>query len=145
MAERIEAKVARVLSLRDLALNKGEGDGVEVGMRFAVLNRNGADIVDPDTGEDLGSVELPKTFVKVVQVMPHACVARTFRTWRTTGGPLWALTGGMSARPETRTETLRTDERRAVDEFDESDSYVKVGDIAVQVIGDEFTGIDEAS
>ena len=140
MPDRIEAKVARILTSRDLVLNKGAGDGVAPGMRFAILNRKGADVVDPDTGETLGSVELPKTFVKVVQVQHRVSVARTFRTWHKAGGSLWSLTSSMSSPPTVTVETLKTDESRAADELDESESYVKIGDAAVQVVGDEFAG-----
>lgn len=144
MAERITASVARVLTLRDLVLNKGSDDGVIEGMKFAILNSKGADVTDPDTGEVLGSVALPKTFVKVVSVQPRLCVARTFREFKTAGGPLWSAVysglGGLSAPPKAEIETLKTDESRLKDELDESESYVKTGDPAVEMLDEEFTG-----
>jgi hypothetical protein len=147
VAERIQAKVAQILTARDLVLNKGSSEGVTVGMRFAVLNRKGADVKDPDTGEVLGSVELPKTFVKVVAVKEHLCIARTFREFKSGGGPLWSLMAATSlsaAPPQTRVETLKTDEARLKDELDEKESYVKIGDPAVQMLGEEFTGAADA-
>ena len=144
MAEPIHAKVAEILAVRDLVLNKGSDHGVEVGMRFAVLNRKGADVKDPDTGEVLGSVELPKTFVKVVAVKERLCIARTFREFTTGGGPLWSVMNqnflGLSSPPSKQFETLKTDEARLKDELDEEESYVKIGDPAVQMFGEEFTG-----
>ena len=142
MAERVEAKVAQILTSRDLVLNKGKRDQVSVGMRFAILNRKGSDVKDPDTGEVLGSVELPKTFVKVVSVQDRICVARTFREFTTQAGPLWAAFGTSlsAAPPRTTVETLKTNESRLKDELDESGSYVKIGDLAVQMLQEEFTG-----
>lgn len=142
MSERIEAKVAQIMTARDLVLNKGSDDGVTVGMRFAILNRKGADIKDPDTGEVLGSVELPKTFVKVVSTKPRLCIARTFRQFRISGGALWAMSalGGLTSPPRTNVETLKTDEARLQDELDERESFVKIGDPAVQMVGEEFSG-----
>lgn len=139
MPDRIEGRVAQILTARELVINRGEADGVQVGMRFAVLNRRGADIKDPDTGESLGSVELDKVLVKVVRIAEHLAVARTFRTYKVGGGALWAITAGMSSTPPREVvETFNTDERRLKDELDEKESFVKIGDPIVQVIGDEF-------
>lgn len=143
MSERIQAKVAQILTARDLVLNKGFDDGVSVGMRFAILNRKGADVKDPDTGDVLGSVELPKTFVKVVAVKERLSIARTFREFQQGGGALWGLvatSASLSAPPRTTVETLKTDEARLRDELDEKESYVKIGDPAVQMVSEEFTG-----
>src|ERR1700730_3824695 len=85
MSERIRARVAEVLTERELVLNKGSEDGVSIGMRFAILNRKGADIVDPDTGKSMGPVELEKTIVKVVRLQERLAIARTFRTYRQGG------------------------------------------------------------
>lgn len=84
---RIRGKVAAILSARELILNVGSRDGVEIGMRFAILNSQGVNITDPDTGDTLGSVEVPKTVVKVVRIGgDHLSIARTFRTVRGTPG-----------------------------------------------------------
>ena len=94
MADRIGSRVAQILTARELVINRGTVEGVAVGMRFAVLNRRGTDIRDPDTGDVLGSVELEKVLVKVVRVDEHLAVARTFRTFTVAGGGatgLWAL------------------------------------------------------
>lgn len=138
--ERVEAKVARILNARTLVINKGQSAGVEVGMQFAVLNRQGADIKDPETDEVIGSVELPKVIVKVVQVQESMAVASTFREFRRAGLADLVrfsdqIVGG------TLVETLRTDERRLdQEELNETESYVRAGDTAVQVVGDEFAG-----
>jgi hypothetical protein len=87
--DRIRGKVARLLNARELALNIGSERGVYEGMRFAVLNPRGEDIIDPDTGSNLGSVEVPKVLLEVTHVAPHACVARTYKT-RTT-----KISGGL--------------------------------------------------
>lgn len=146
--DRIEGKVASILTARELVINKGSEDGVEVGMRFAVLNRKGNEILDPDTNEALGSVELPKTFVKVISVEPRLAIAKTFREFVTPAvqGIFGSLGSGslMSGSPERRVaETLKTDEARLKDELDEAESYVKRGDPVVQIIkGQNYVGLD---
>lgn len=132
----IKAKVARVLNSTDLALNRGSDDGVEVGMKFAILDQKGHEIHDPDTNEVLDSVTIAKTVVKVVSVKPRLAVARTFRT-RTTGLQLFKA---LQVGEKTRAETLRSDDSRLQQDLDPADSYVRAGDEAVEYRG-EFEGV----
>lgn len=142
LGEPIRGRVARILNSRELVINRGTEHGVEIGMRFAVLNSKGAEITDPDSGELLGSVDVEKTFVKVVRVQERMSVARTFRTFRTPATGLAAQVGvrdivfGLPA--SIVEETLRTSESTYQQEMDEKDSYVKRGDPVVQVIRDSF-------
>lgn len=139
MSEPVEAKVASILTKRELVLNKGSEDGIEVGMRFAVLNSKGVDIRDPDTNEVIGSLPLAKTFVKIVSTQPHVAKARTFREFKSGGGPLLNL-----YQPATiRHETIETDEELLVDTLDHKEAKLKIGDRARQIVGDEFIGTDD--
>jgi hypothetical protein len=85
-ANRIEGQVAQILTSQQLVINRGESDGVEVGMRFAILTPKGADVKDPNTGEILGSIEVAKTFVKIIGAKDRLSVGRTFRKTMTPGG-----------------------------------------------------------
>lgn len=136
--ERIRGKVAAILSKREVILNVGSEDGVEVGTQFVILNSKGIDVTDPDTGEVLGTVEVPKTVVKVVRVdNPHLCVARTFRTVRGTPGLFSAMPSfaGTPDRPETLDITPGSSLKA---ELSEEESYIKRGDIALSTQGDEY-------
>lgn len=136
MTDRIEGQVARILSDRRVVINRGSVDGVQEGMRFALLSSAGLDIRDPETGLPIGSVEVAKTVVKVVSVSEHLAIARTFRTIKSSG-----IFSSLYAGQGERVETLRTDEDTAEREIEESESRVKTGDLAVQVMGDEFEGL----
>ena len=61
MTDLIRGKIARVLNSREVAINLGSGNGVKVGMHFDVLDKNSEDIMDPDTGALLGSIERAKS------------------------------------------------------------------------------------
>jgi hypothetical protein len=51
-------------------------DNVELGMKFVILNSQGIDVRNPDSGRVLGNVEVPKTVVKIVRVGDERlCVA----------------------------------------------------------------------
>lgn len=135
---RVRGKVAGILSKRELILNLGEADGIRVGMKFVILNSQGMDVRDPDTGTVLGTVEVPKTVVKVVRIGgEHLAVARTFRKIAGTPGLLSAMPN-FSGRPA-RTETLDIASGSSLKaELSEEESYIKVGDVAVETEGDEY-------
>jgi hypothetical protein len=132
----IEGQVARILNRRELVINRGRLHGVEPGMQFAVLNTRGSDITDPETGDELGSVSLPKVLVKVVRVQDRLSIGRTFRQLRVSGGG-FALPD-IFRNPRYEPETLDTTESTYQEEIDESESYVKRGDPVIQVLKDEY-------
>lgn len=134
-AQPIRGKVARVLSSREVAINKGQHDGVEVGMIFKILSTKGSDITDPDTGDPLGTVDLAKTSVKVTIVHERVAVASTYRTREVNVGGTGFAVSGLFVPPkwETRVETLKIEDAD-VEELDEAEAYVHTGDPVVQVI-----------
>lgn len=130
--------VAKVLNSRELVINKGQEHGVEVGMIFTVYDQKGENIKDPVTGQNLGSVKRPKVSVKIIEVEPKLSVAETFKSVQVNiGGSGISLTGvaKMFEPPKyiEQFETLKTNEQTWED-LDESQSYVKSGDLIEQEI-----------
>lgn len=140
----IRGKVARILNSRELALNIGSKDGVQVGMYFDVMDQEHENILDPDTDEVLGSIERPKVRVRVMLVQDRLSLASTFKKKRiNVGGSsgLGVFAGGLSealmpANWVTRYETLKTEEK-TWENLEEKESYVKTSDPVVQVFPDE--------
>ncbi len=146
MPDPIRGKVARILNSREIAINIGSKRGVLVGMRFDVMDRTGADVTDPETGESLGSIERPKVRVEVSSVQERLSVARTYRKETVNVGGVGFSGGSVGAvgslsqmlmppKWVTTYETLKTREETWED-LDEEDSYVKIGDPVVQVLSD---------
>ena len=120
-------------------------------MRFKILNPNGQAIRDPDTQKVIGNVEMVKVVVKVVEVQENLCVARTFKTIKTEpSGLLGGLSAaymsgamaGIGASGGTRVETLRSNEKFLDQEISETESYVRTGDPALQVVQVKGGGTD---
>ncbi len=141
---RIEGKVAKVLNERELVLNVGTTQGVEVGMRFKVLYSGGIEITDPDSGKLLGSVERPKTEVKIVSAQDNLSVGRTFRTItipavgsiapRGLSASFEAMLNGPYEPEKRVVETLRASDGFADKEINAAESSVQVGDPVVQIV-----------
>jgi hypothetical protein len=148
MTDPIRGKVARILNSRELVLNIGSKQGVSVGMYFEVLDANGEDICDPDTGEVLGSIDRPKVRVQVTSVQESLCMASTFKKARVNiGGRGYGAVAGLSdlfqpPKYVDKYETLKTTEK-TWENLSEADSYVKTGDPVVQYITEIDVGQNE--
>jgi hypothetical protein len=87
--ERFElAKVVLTLGTGDTSLevvvNRGEHDGLRQGQRFLVFGY-GPEITDPDSGKNLGRVELVRGRGEVVHVQPHLATLRSVEKSREGG------------------------------------------------------------
>lgn len=143
MTEPIRGKVAQVLNKKEIAINLGMTKGVTVGMYFDVVDAKGEDIKDPDTGEVLGSIDIPKVRVRVTKAHENLSLATTYRNEKVNVGGTAKTSGfrtlGPFARslmpPEwvTKYETLEMTEETPKP-FNEEDSYIKIGDPVVQVL-----------
>lgn len=52
-------KIVNVISDSKVVINAGHNEGISVGSKF-IIYKNGDNIIDPDTGEDLGVLEIVK-------------------------------------------------------------------------------------
>lgn len=139
--EPITATVIEIMNKRDLIIDVGPDDGVELGMQFAIL---GEDIIkSPRTGADL-KYEYAKVIVKVASFLDrNHSVGRTFQvikgrpaTPRLADVAISSMLTGTSATLD-RVETIytgRTGDSRA----SSTKKQVRKGDIARQTWGDEF-------
>jgi len=69
-------RVVRLVTDDELLFNLGSEDGVEAGMLFSVLDPLTEKIMDPKTGEDLGSIKRVKAQIRVVNVSERVSLAR---------------------------------------------------------------------
>jgi len=97
-----ELRVAKVLDEFRVVLNAGEADGVKTGMIFAIFSI-GEKIVDPDSRDILGRLEIVKGRVRIEHVQANMCIGHSSDTWERPR----QLTGivALQAGPEL-TETL---------------------------------------
>lgn len=143
-ASRIRGSVAKILNTREIIINRGAEDGVEAGMKFAVLDPEEDEVTDPDTGEVLGVIRRPRLRVIVHRVEPRLAFARTSDARRVDVGGLgydWEAMSRifdrirMPPRYEERAETLRTDEPAW--DGEDGDRPVRTGDPVEQVLEGE--------
>lgn len=124
----IEGKVADIINRRELIINRGEGSGVRVGMKFKVMDQI-LTITDPESKEQLGTLEREKIRVKISEVQPKFSVARTYETYRTVESSIPGLLGSCTV---TRVRTLETQEDTLQSPSDRVAS-VNAGDVVVEI------------
>jgi hypothetical protein len=79
-----QTRVARVLDGYRLVLNVGRVDGVRTHHNFLVFGI-GPDIIDPETGENLGALEVVRGRGKVEHLQERFCTVRSVEVRRVPG------------------------------------------------------------
>jgi hypothetical protein len=150
MPDRLEGLVADILNEREVVINIGTKNGVEPGMKFAILSPRPHEIFDPKTKEKLGVVERVKVRLKASDVREKFAVLRTYETYTVNmggrGPDFLGTTAAVSSlfmppRWVTKVKTLRVDQSDLPGELSESESIVKVNDRVVQIFADEESPI----
>jgi hypothetical protein len=68
-----KAKVAGIVTDVSLSINKGSASGIELGDRARLFRA--VDVIDPDTGERLGGVEIGRLNLKITLVSAKYSIA----------------------------------------------------------------------
>jgi hypothetical protein len=131
----MKTKVVKILSETEVVLGGGSTSGIQEGMEF-VIYEDGDEIIDPETKESLGTLEVVKGYVTIVNVQPKLSIAKTHsrtitRTKRVPHGiAAWvAMTSGYREEEfeVERIEKLRVEKP---DPIYEKQLIVRVGDKA---------------
>lgn len=130
-SDRIHGVVAKIVSDREVILNKGLEHGLKGGDYVAVIDPSTQSVRDPGTGEELGGLKRIKAVLRVVEAAPKLALAMTFRTKRVrvSGGLGSPTLAGMFAEPkyETRVETLKFDPEAGLP-IDDEESVISTND-----------------
>lgn len=130
----IQTRVARVVSPTELILAAGADHGVEEGMEFIVYCLSDM-IFDPETGENLGEIEIVKARLIAAHVQDKITIARTkSKTVKQVIDPMAILAESFLGPAIHRREvSVVVAEKMAIDKPEsvtEKDLVVRVGDLA---------------
>lgn len=115
----IQTKVAKVVSTTELILAAGAEDGVGDGMEFIVYSLS-EPVTDPETGEELGRLEIVKARLIAAHVQDHMTTARTKSRVKR------AYDFGRAIGPEMEADQMAVEKSEP---FREPDLIVRVGDL----------------
>ena len=115
-----QIRVVEIIDHERLALNVGSADGAEMHQRYLVYYVSKREIIDPETRESLGFLEVVRGTGKVTHVQPMLCTITsdmkesvTIRE-RQHSAILYSLTGGGDV-TTTTTQTVAFDKAEVGD------------------------------
>ncbi|TVV24859.1 hypothetical protein FO433_03160 [Weissella cibaria] len=72
-----ELHIVKIISETTFVINAGSDDGFSVGDKFDIIGQGPAEIIDPITGESLGSFTGSKGRILITQIQPKMALAET--------------------------------------------------------------------
>ncbi len=133
----LRGKVAQILTERELIINIGSTHGVRSGMKFKILADAPLEVRDPETHDVIGEIDREKVVVMASEIEERFTVCKTYKKWSTGGAGFAAIANIMMAVPQQKHETLKIEDSSLPLPLSEEESYVKVGDRAVQLVDEE--------
>jgi len=79
------AKVVQVVDNMRVVFNRGTDHGIERGQRFIVYGLSEEELIDPDTNESLGHLEIVRGTGRAVHVQQKMTTLESDKTEKTTG------------------------------------------------------------
>lgn len=73
-------RVVDILSESQIVLNAGINDGIEIDEEFIIYGLSEKDIIDPETYENLGKLEIYRGTGKVIYVQSTMCIVQALST-----------------------------------------------------------------
>lgn len=70
----MKAKVIKIIDDYKIVLNVGLNEKIITGNLFQIVEGDGVEVIDPDTGESYGTLDITKATVKVIKVYPKMCI-----------------------------------------------------------------------
>ncbi len=130
----LEGRVAGIINARELTINIGKDENVELGMKFKVLASEPFIIRDPESGKKIGELDREKIRVKVSEVYDNFSVCQTYKV-KNFGGIAPVISGSFIDSlypPKMVVETLKIEDSELPPPLSEEESYVKSGDRVIQ-------------
>ncbi|GEO77660.1 hypothetical protein LCR01_21030 [Companilactobacillus crustorum] len=139
-----EMRIAKIIDTTSVVINAGEDDGIKKGDKFQIIGKKGVEVLDPETGDFLGTLDDLKATIIANTVYPHMTIAESEKhKIPGMGNPSTlastALTQGMFnsipkelLEPHYVHEDLNVDKTQITGSFKKSDKPIQVGDLVVK-------------
>lgn len=73
MEEKVDIRVAKILEVDKIVINKGKADHIDEHMEFLIYDE-GEEILDPVSGKSLGALENPKGTFKAIHIQDNMSI-----------------------------------------------------------------------
>ncbi|WP_162256557.1 FlgT C-terminal domain-containing protein [Companilactobacillus futsaii] len=72
-----EMRIAKIIDTASVVINAGEDNGIKKGDKFQIIGKKGVEVLDPETGESLGTLDDLKATVIASEIYPHMTIANS--------------------------------------------------------------------
>lgn len=123
-------KIIKIVDETAFIINAGSDDGIEKDNKFEILDTEGEQIKDPESGEVLGNLNTSKGIIVAETVYPKMTIAKT----RMVGGELTyesdilKFANPYLTRKPSHREELFVDESEVTGGLQQSSNPIKIGD-----------------
>lgn len=134
-------KIAKIISTKQVVINAGSKDGLVEGDKLEIIDKIGSEhIKDPDTGEDLGQLDVSKGIVYVSKVYPKMAIAdapsKTVNPYTAQLTPFKSseaiLSGALGIMSKRIQEDLNVDPTEITGDLPKGDiDQIRIGDIVI--------------
>lgn len=130
----VKYKVVKIINEYRIVVNAGAKDGIKSGDILEVFVV-GQMVNDPDTNEELGTLDFIKAEIEIETVYPNMCICTN--SIKTSNNPMSALSkAALSLYAEKKEpETLNVDMSQASGGLDDFDKKIKIGDLVRESLG----------
>jgi hypothetical protein len=120
-------KVVKIISEYSVVINAGSEQGLKLNDELEIFIP-GNPVIDPDTGEELGTLDLIKAYIEVTDVFEKMSICKNINTVQK--GFLESI-NTLNALTFTRTERVRlnVDSSQISNDFSDLDSQIRIGDL----------------
>lgn len=128
-----EIKVIKIVNDTTLVINAGsENYDIAVGDEFRILDADGDDVIDPESGEKIGNLPIYKSKVFVTDIYEKFSIVRSkyIEAKKINGSILNSITGETTVIPAHRIPMNVNEDEITGGLFDSEDHPINVGDIA---------------
>jgi|SRR5699024_727628 len=127
--ENKEFKIVKILDEYNVVINAGLSHGLKQGDQFQILDKEGSDVIDPDTQEVIGKLDLIKATVSVTELQEKMCICSSQQFIKMNS--LLSGIGSISGSPNfSEQEKLNVDLAQVTGGKRKSNKKIRLGDAA---------------
>lgn len=127
-----QLKIVKILDEYNVVINGGTRDNVSINDKFQILDKKGSLVIDPDTGEEIGYLDLIKATVTVTEVQEKMCIC-TSPKYNVIDSPFSDIGSMIPNFYTVKRDKLNVDNKQITGGLRKSNTPIKIGD-SVQLI-----------
>lgn len=125
-----EFKIVKILDEYNVVINAGISQDIKQGDQFQILDKEGSEVVDPDTQEVIGTLDLIKATVRVTELHEKMCICSSQSSIKMNSPFLSGISSISDSFTVSEQEKLNVDLAQVTGGKRKSNKKIRLGDVA---------------